>query len=175
MSEKLTAASPFPALSWDALGGGRIDPMADGGWRLLIVYRGKHCPICRQYLKTLNGMLGDFADAGIKVYATSADPREKAEAEATEEGWSFPVGYNLQPDQMRTLGLYVSSPRSPEETDRAFSEPGMFGINPAGEAHLIDISNAAFARPDLQMVLNGLKFVMDNGFPTRGTALAGLK
>ncbi|MEP6566760.1 MAG: redoxin domain-containing protein [Mesorhizobium sp.] len=169
MSEKLTAGSPFPSLSWSALGEGRIDPITDDGWRLLIVYRGKHCPLCRQYLKTLNGMFSDFEEAGIKVYAVSADPQEKAKAEATEDGWSFPVGYDLQPDQMRMLGLYVSSPRSPEETDRPFAEPGLFGINPAGEVHLIDISNAPFARPDLQMVLNGLKFVMSKDYPTRGT------
>jgi len=55
MSKKLTAGSLFPALSWNAIGGGRVDPSTDRGWRLLIVYRGKHCPSCRQYLKTLNG------------------------------------------------------------------------------------------------------------------------
>ena len=33
---------------------------------------------------------------------------------------------------MQALGLYVSTPRSPQETDRPFAEPGLFLINPDG-------------------------------------------
>ncbi len=43
-------------------------------------------------------------------------------------------------------------------------------INPEGQAHIIDISNAPFARPDLQGVLSGLKFIRDKSYPIRGTA-----
>ena len=32
----------------------------------------------------------------------------------------FPVGYDLSLDQMRKLGLYISTPRSEKETDRRF-------------------------------------------------------
>ena len=34
--------------------------------------------------------------------------------------------------QMLALGLYVSEPRSEEETDRPFAEPGVFVINADG-------------------------------------------
>ena len=170
MSEKMTAGAPFPDLSWNAVGGERVAPTKDAGWRLLIVYRGAHCPICKSYLKTLNGMLDDFAEAQVTVYALSADPRERAETEASEEKWKFPVGYDFTTEQMRTLGVYISNPRSSEETDRPFSEPAVFAINPSGEAQVIDISNAPFARPDLKMLLDGLKFVMGKDYPIRGTA-----
>lgn len=170
MSEKMKAGAPFPSLSWNAVGGKDVAPAEDSGWRLLIVYRGAHCPICKSYLKTLNGMLDTLAEARIKVYAVSADPKERAENEAAEEGWNFPVGYDLTPAQMQTLGLYVSNPRSPEETDRPFAEPAVFGINPDGKAQIIDVSNAPFARPDLDRLIKGMQFVMDKDYPIRGTA-----
>jgi hypothetical protein len=71
---------------------------------------------------------------------------------------------------MRGLGLYVSNPRSPEETDRPFPEPALFVINPKDELQIIDVSNAPFARPDLEALLAGLKFVIANDYPIRGTA-----
>ena len=167
---KIMAGSRFPDLYWPAVGGGRVRPMADKGWRLLVVYRGRHCPICRQYLKTLNGMAAAFAEAGVTVYAVSADQADKATASAGEEGLTIPIGYDLRAHDMRTLSLYMSTPRSAEETDRLFAEPAAFAINPAGEIHMVDISNAPFARPELGLVLAGLKHVMSKGFATRGTA-----
>jgi len=166
---KLQAGAAMPALSVPKVGGGDIKIGDAGRWQMVVVYRGKHCPICRRYLKGLDGLLEQFRALGAEVVAISGDPREKAETEAAEEGWRFPVGYGLTPEQMRTLGLYISEPRSPQETDRPFPEPGLFVVNPQGRAQVIDISNAPFARPDLQSVLNGLKFVQEKNYPIRGT------
>ena len=167
---KMAAGEKFPPMQWNALSGEPIDPASGKGWRALIVYRGKHCPLCKNYLGTLNEMLDEFKAANIEVAAVSADPKEKAEAEVAECGWKFPVGYDLKPEQMRQLGLYVSDPRSPQETDRQFSEPGVFVLNPDGNAQIIDISNAPFARPDLKSLLKGLQFVMSKDYPIRGRA-----
>ncbi len=169
-SPKFTAGDTFPDLTWPTAGGGKISPAQGSGWRMMIVYRGKHCPLCKKYLATLQGMLGDFAEHGITVYTVSADPKEKAEADMADQGWTFPVGYGLTPAQMRQLGTYVSEPRSPQETDRPFSEPALFAINPTGQVQALDISNAPFARPDLTGLLDGLKFVMSNDYPIRGRA-----
>lgn len=169
-SKKMSAGAQFPALSWNAVSGGRVAPSDGAGWRLLIVYRGKHCPLCKSYLNTLGELLEEFQDAQIAVATVSADPQEKAEAEVAECGWKFPVGYGLTVEQMRELGLYISDPRSPQETDRAFAEPGLFVINPGGQVQMIDISNAPFARPDLKSLLQGLKFVMSKDYPIRGRA-----
>lgn len=140
------------------------------GWRVLVIYRGAHCPLCRSYRKTLEQLQPKFAEAGITVAALSSDPEARAIEEASEEGWTFPVGYDLSVDQMHTLGLYVSSPRSPEETDRNFAEPGLFVINPQGAVQIVDVSNAPFSRPDLEGLLNGLKFIIAKDYPVRGTA-----
>ena len=141
-----------------------------GQWQVAVVYRGSHCPLCRKYLATLDSLLDDFRGIGAEVIAISGDPLDRAKEEAAEEGWQFPVGCELSQDQMRQLGLYVSEPRSPQETDRPFAEPGLFVTNPDGILQIVDVSNAPFTRPDLQGVLNGLKFIQEKDYPIRGTA-----
>jgi len=160
----------MPTFSLPLVGGGVAQLGAEGSWQIAVVYRGRHCPLCRKYLKQLDGLLGDFREIGAEVIAISGDPRDRAEEEAREEGWRFPVGCELSQDQMRALGLYISEPRSPQETDRPFAEPGLFVTNPNGLLQIVDVSNAPFARPDLQGVLNGLKFIQEKDYPIRGTA-----
>jgi len=166
---KLAAGAAFPAIAVPRLGGGEIAPAMMAGWRLLVVYRGKHCPLCKPYLGTLDKLIEEFAAVGVSVAALSADPEEKAAADVAEHGWRFPLGYDLSIEQMRQLGLYISQPRSPQETDRPFAEPGLFLINPAGEAQIIDISNAPFARPDLASIARAAKRIQDMDYPIRGT------
>ncbi len=168
-TNKFGAGDALPSIKLSKVGGGDMDIAAVNGWRLLVAYRGKHCPLCKKYLKTLNAMLADFEAAGISVMAVSADTQVKAEADVASEGWSFPVGYGLTLEQMKSLGLYISEPRSDAETDRPFAEPGLFAINPQGQVQIVDISNAPFARPDLATVLMGIKFIADKGYPIRGT------
>jgi hypothetical protein len=70
---------------------------------------------------------------------------------------------------MQALGLYVSNLRSADETDRPFPEPGLLVVNSEGKVQIIDISNAPFARPDLNSILKGVKFIQEKRYPIRGT------
>jgi len=167
---KFEAGAPFPAFAWPKVGGGHITPGAGIDWRLLIVYRGAHCPLCTKYLANLCQLKEDFETLGVRLWALSADPLEKATSQVEREGWSIPVLAELKPDEMRTLGLYMSAPRSPQETDRDFSEPGAFLINPDGKVQIVDISNAPFARPDPASLLAGIRIIIEHDYPIRGTA-----
>lgn len=170
MTEKLEAGAAMPEVSLPKVGGGAIKlGGARQGWQLVVVYRGKHCPLCKKYLGTLKELAPGFAAAKTEVVAVSGDPREKAEAFAGEIETNFPIGFDLSVADMRRLGLYVSTPRSPQETDREFPEPGLFVVNPEGKAQIIDISNAPFARPDLGAILNGIKLIQERNYPIRGT------
>ena len=171
MSEKLGAGAPVPAITLDKVGGGTVTiGGARDAWQLIVVYRGKHCPICKRYLTGLKDLVEGYKAANTEIVAVSGDPREKADAFAAEVQPNFPMGYGLSLADMRRLGLYVSNPRSPQETDRAFSEPGLIVVNPGGQAQIVDISNAPFARPDLAAILKGLQFIQEKGYPVRGTA-----
>jgi peroxiredoxin len=168
-AKKIAAGAKFPAVVVPRLGGGEIAPAGMPGWRLVVIYRGRHCPLCKPYLDTLDRLIEEFAAAGVAVVAISADPEEKAAADKAEFGWHFPVGYGLTVAQAHELGLYVSEPRSAQETDRPFSEPGLFLISPQGQVQIVDVSNAPFARPDLAAIARGAKRIQEMNYPIRGT------
>jgi peroxiredoxin len=173
MPKTLTPGAAIPKLTVQTVEGHKVmlgspDP-AKGNWQLVIVYRGKHCPICKSYLIELNGMLSDFNAIDVDVLAVSADPLVKAKAEVDDIGYDGVVGIDLSVEQMNALGLFVSDPRSPQETDRPFSEPAAFVVRGDGSLQIIDISNAPFARPALKGLLDGLTFIRKNDYPVRGT------
>jgi len=166
-SMKFRAGDPFPFLIWPKVGGGTLSIADQSGWRMLVVYRGKHCPLCREYLGELDAMLDDFAKRKIAVAAVSADPLDKAEREARDERWRFPVAYDLRVDDMHELGLYISPPSG--EAARPFAEPALFVVNPDGRTQVIAITNAPFSRPDLASLLHGLETAQDERAPIHGT------
>ena len=122
-----------------------------GMWQMLVIYRGLHCPICKNYLGQLNDMKADFDRMDVQIVAVSTDPEEKARKFAVDAGLDFEVAYGLSLDQARDLGLYISTPLSDTETDEPFAEPGLFFIRPDGGLHFAEISSAPFCRPDLQL------------------------
>ena len=173
-SRKLSAGQAFPHIRVPNIEGGEIqlaNPSAEFDWRLVVVYRGKHCPLCTNYLKQLNERLPELNALGVDVVAVSADSKDRALQQINEIKPNFEVGYDLSIKQMQALGLYVSQPRSAQESDRPFAEPGLFVINADGNIQIIDISNAPFARPDLSSLIMGLKFIRnpENNYPIRGT------
>jgi len=138
-------------------------------WTMLFVYRGKHCPRCKRFLNKLNSVLPKWSQV-LDVVVVSADTEEKAAADKAEFGWDFELCYGMTEEQMRRLGLYVSAPLSESETDTLFAEPGAFAIRPNGTLMLVDISNGPAARPDLEELLDGMIFNIENDRPERGTA-----
>lgn len=141
-----------------------------GQWFLLVVYRGKHCGRCKKYLNILESMQGKWRDAGFDILAVSADPIEKAKSDVAEFGWTFDMACGLSEPDMHKLGLYVSDPLTPDETDRRFAEPGVFCIRPDNTVQIAAISNGPSARPDLEELLDGMAFTIEHDKPARGMA-----
>lgn len=169
MPERLKAGESTPELTLPLVGGGEARLGGSGRWQLAIVYRGKHCPLCRKYLGRLEELKDRFAAIDTEILLVSGDPEEKASATREEWGLQLPVAYGLTVEQMERLGLYVSEPRSPQETDRPFAEPAVLVTNPDGRLQIVEVSNAPFARPDLEGLAGGLAFVQDKNYPIRGT------
>lgn len=173
-TEKLHPGSPFPTISALLPGGKPVDlktPLANCDWKIVVVYRGKHCPMCTRYLNQLETHKQALADIGVDMIAVSADNEQQLKAHSKELQVSFPLAYGLTQEQMQQLGLFISQPRSELETDHNFPEPGLFVINDQGAIQVIDISNNPFVRPDLETLVNGLKWIRnpDNNYPIRGT------
>ena len=159
---KLKAGEIFPELKATGLDGETVDigkPSGDADWRIVVVYRGKHCPMCTKYLNKLETSLGQLSDLSVDVVAASADSQEQLQQHMAQLQVSFPIYYGLSLEQMETLGVYISDPRSAEETDHRFPEPGLFVINQDNQLHVVDLSNNPFVRPDIETLVSGLAFL----------------
>ncbi len=171
MSMKLMPGTQAPDLSLPLVGGGTwtLADQTPEAVTMVIVYRGYHCPVCKDFLAgELEPMVDDFAAAGVPVIAISMDEEERA-TKAKEE-WGLaktPVAYGLNEEKAREWGLWISSSIKEAEID-TFAEPGCFWVMPDGTLYLIDIANMPFARPNLNFLLAKVPAV-NNGYPPRGT------
>ena len=170
---KLQAGDRFPGLevSGDDSVRDISKPLGTCDWMMVVVYRGRHCPMCTRYLNQLEGFVTELAEIGVDVAAVSGDSPEQLARHRDKLDVTFPLFHGLSVAQMKELGLYVSDPRSPQETDHPFSEPGLFVINEHGTLQVIDISNNPFVRPELKTLVSGLRWIRDpeNNYPIRGT------
>ncbi|KKD60988.1 thioredoxin peroxidase [Grimontia sp. AD028] len=174
-TNKLAAGSEFPSITLKDLEGGEHTlgkPREGATWQMVVVYRGRHCPMCTRYLNHLEDYKEKLADISIDIVAASGDSSTQLEEHMTRLEVSFPLAYGLSEAQMKELGLWVSLPRSEQETDHNFAEPGLFVINEQGTVQVVDISNNPFVRPDVETLVNGLAWIRnpDNNYPIRGTA-----
>lgn len=174
MSPKMHPGAKFPDVEVPQLGGGtlKLGKARNGhDWQLVIVYRGKHCPICTGYLKDLNAVLPELNEFGIDLVAVSADARDLAAEQIGEVAPDFDVGYDLSIPDMQALGLYITPPNDWMPVERPFAEPGMFVVNETGHVKMIDIANVPFLRPGVEWLVRGLKFVkgQTEPFPVTGS------
>ena len=173
-NSKIVAGAEFPRISASNLHGELIElgaPAGDADWKLVVVYRGRHCPLCTKYLNQLEGFTDDLRNIGVDVVAVSGDSREQLEDHKEKLDVSFPLLYGLSIEQMKQLGVYISHPRSPQETDHPFAEPGLFVVNSEGQVQVVDVSNNPFVRPELGQLVSGLAWIRnpENNYPIRGT------
>ncbi|WP_415903618.1 redoxin domain-containing protein [Neptuniibacter sp. QD29_5] len=169
---KFEAGAVFPSITKSDLGGNSRDlskPLDGKDWQMLVVYRGRHCPLCSRFLNELNTYKSRLADLNIDLVAVSADSKEQLESHITKLEVSFPLFYGLSVEEMKSLGVYISHPRSEKETDHPFAEPGLFVINESGTLQVVDISNNPFVRPDLEKLVSGLEWIRNHDYPIRGT------
>ncbi|MGY5351408.1 peroxiredoxin-like family protein [Wenyingzhuangia sp. IMCC45533] len=137
---------------------------------LIVFYRGKHCPVCKNQLEELQSKISDFTDRGVNLIAVSMDGEDKAKA--THKEWdikSIPLGYELSEDKAREWGLFISKGISDKEPE-TFSEAGLFLIHKDGTVYWESIQSMPFGRPPLKEVLSGIDYILDKGYPARGGA-----
>ena len=161
-----------PSLTLPLVGGGRfsLDASQARTFSMLVVYRGRHCPICKAYLTDLEHKLDAFAEHGVEVVAISTDSQEAAEATSRE--WAIertPIAHGLGIDEARAWGLFVSSAIKAGEP-ALFAEPGLFLVRPDRTLYCASIQTMPFARPAFADVLKAVAFVTENDYPPRGDA-----
>ena len=136
---------------------------------LVVVYRGKHCPVCKKYLETIQEHLDDFKSKGVNMVAISSDSKERANASYTD--WDIadvPLGYDFPIEEARSWGLYIS--KGIKDEPEEFIEPAIFLIRPDRTLYASSIQTMPFARPKIVDLLKSIDFVIDKDYPARGEA-----
>ncbi|MEM0944481.1 MAG: peroxiredoxin-like family protein [Pseudomonadota bacterium] len=160
-----------PALSVPLLSGGTwtLAERQPETFSIVVFYRGKHCPICKTYMKEIDALIDQASAQGIDVVSVSMDGEERARATLDEIGTEkLAIGYGLSEASAREWGLYISSARPGTQEPDVFAEPGLFVIKPDGTIFFAQTQSAPFTRPDFSKLLGGLKFVVENNYPARG-------
>ncbi|OCQ23511.1 thioredoxin peroxidase [Pseudoalteromonas luteoviolacea] len=172
-TNKLHPGTKFPEFTLPLLNGEMRTlgkPHNGCDWQLVLIYRGRHCPLCTKYMNQLQILKDDFKKIGVDIIAVSGDSKAQLEAHLEQLTADYAIAYGLSLEQMKAYGLYISDPRSEQETDHPFSEPGLFVINAQGNIQVVDISNNPFVRPELDALRSGLAWIRnpDNNYPIRG-------
>jgi peroxiredoxin len=170
---KLMPDQPVPALAVDTIAGKRFDIAAQApkNFTQIVFYRGMHCPVCKNYLRSIDSRLADFEGHGVETIAISMDSRERAqEAAKTWELQRLTIGYGLPEATARAWGLYLSKPIMPQEAPSLFTEPGLFLVRPDRRLYYASVLSMPFGRPTVDDMLFGLGAVLARNFPARGTA-----
>ena len=167
--------SQAPDLSFPLLSGGTwtLSEQSPDAFTIVVFYRGKHCPICKTYLKEIDALIPQATEQGIGVVAVSMDGEERARDTLAEIGTeNIEIGFALPEATARAWDLYISSARPGSAEPEAFSEPGLFVVQPDGMIFFAQTQSAPFTRPDFGKLLGGLKFVVENNYPARGDLTA---
>ena len=163
-----------PELTLDSLQGKwRLADQSAEHFTMLVVYRGLHCPICKNYLRELSRLLEDFQVKGVNVLALSSDTQERAQQASSEwEIENLPLAYGLTAKQSQDWGLHRSAGRGLTsigiEEPAEFTEPGLFLVRPDGTLYWSNISTMPFARPNFKEVLGAIDFAISKDYPARG-------
>lgn len=161
-----------PDIDLPLAGGGRYSLAAEKpqSFKMIVFYRGLHCPICKTYLRDLDSKLDAFAAAGVDAVAISSDVADRAEKAKAE--WGIPnlrVAYDMPIELGRKWGLYVSRGISDAEPAE-FLEPGLFLVRPDNTLYAASVQTMPFARPGFAEVLGAVQFVTKKDYPARGEA-----
>jgi len=164
---------PAPLLEVPLVGGGTWS-LADqhpDRFTLIAFYRGLHCPICKGYLKQLEGLLEGLATVGVtSVVAVSGDGEVRSARSVEDWGLTrLAVGYGQTVESMREWGLFVSKGIKEGEPE-VFGEPGLFLVRPDGTLYAVILNSMPFGRPHLDELVGAVGWLNDNDYPARGEA-----
>lgn len=172
MSSSILPGTEFPDFT-ATLADGSIWRLHDNAPKYMLmidVYRGYHCPRCRDHIKALSAAASSFAEAGMDIISVSMDDRERADL-ATRE-WQITgvrIAHDLSEADAARMGVFMSNPIGirPMEA-KPFAEPAVFILQSDLTLYGAIIQTFPFARPKIPDLLEIPRFAAAQNYPPRG-------
>ncbi|NBC88396.1 MAG: redoxin domain-containing protein [Alphaproteobacteria bacterium] len=167
----LIPGQPVPALDLPLTIGAQYDlsKQRPENFTLVAFYRGSHCPVCRSHLEEMGSKVEALSEHGINPVAVSMDAKDRAMA--VDSDWKtgdLPLAYAMDEDTAREWGLYISQARDGSDEPEVFSEPGLFLVRSDGTLYMAQVQGAPFSRPDIDQLIDGIEFALEQDYPPRG-------
>ncbi len=169
----LIPGQPVPSLVVDTLAHGSFDLSSDhgGNGTLLFFYRGLHCPICIGQMKVFEEMQDRITGLGLAGAMISTNDADMARQAAERAGVAKArIGYGLGLRAARDDWKMLISEGAGTETEAAFyTEPATYLVKADGSLYVSWLQSVPFARPTVEMIVEGLEARLPKGYPVRGT------
>lgn len=167
----LIPGQPVPDLDLPLTIGAQYDlsKQRPENFTLVAFYRGSHCPVCRSHLEEMGSKVEALSEHGINPVAVSMDAKDRAMA--VDSDWKtgdLPLAYAMDEDTAREWGLYISQARDGSDEPEVFSEPGLFLVRADGTLYMAQVQSAPFTRPDIDQLIDGIEFALEQDYPPRG-------
>jgi peroxiredoxin len=154
----LNPGDAFPNLAVTAPGGPMLTlpDEFDGGFGVVLFYRGSWCPYCNAQLRAFERASDALAEVGGKVIALSVDDEATTAATIAKHGLSFPVGHSADGAAVSgATGAFV-------DPAGGFLQSTGFVLDPAGKVVVSVYSSGAIGRLVPEDVIGLIRYLRDH-------------
>ena len=138
----LQPGDAFPTLTVDRVGGGSlaIPGVFDGGYGVVLVYRGSWCPYCNAQLRAFQRATDSLAAVDARVVALSIDDEATTQALIDKHRLTFPIGHSANAKVVSVATGAFVDPKG------GFLQSTGFVLDPAGRIIVSVYSSGAIGR-----------------------------
>ena len=138
----LQPGDAFPTLTVDRVGGGSlaIPDVFDGGYGVVLLYRGSWCPYCNGQLRAFQRATDSLAAVDARVVALSVDDEATTQALIDKHGLTFPIGHSADAKAVSAATGAFVDPKG------GFLQSTGFVLDPAGRIIVSVYSSGAIGR-----------------------------
>jgi peroxiredoxin len=127
----------------------------DGGFGVVLFYRGSWCPYCNAQLRAFQRGKEALAEVGAKVVALSVDDEATTAATIAKHDLSFPVGYSADAAAVsKATGAFV-------DPAGGFLQSTGFVLDPAGKVVVSVYSSGAIGRLVPEDVIGLIRYLRE--------------
>jgi peroxiredoxin len=148
----------FPDLTFSVPGGEKVTVPAafDGGFGVMLFYRGSWCPYCNAQLRAFQRATSTLDDLGVRVAALSVDDETTAAELITKHKLAFPVGFGADAESIADLtGAFVNP-------DPVYLQSTGFVLDPDGKVVVSVYSSGAIGRLVPEDVVGLIRYLQEH-------------